>query len=125
MIPVQILVDRKVICETLCRMGIANLQKRILYPSVYLIHKDNTDFLSHFKELFILTKKENSYLGLTFEDQKRRNSIAFCLRQWNLINVSDELIDPHNTKIFVLKHEERKNWEILHKINRTLLMNIT
>ena len=47
LLEVQCLVDKKVIKESLARIGIADKKRKILYPSVYLYEKDGKDYLCH------------------------------------------------------------------------------
>lgn len=116
LLKVKLLVDKKVIQETTNRIGIANKKKKVLYPSCYIYENDNETYLVHFKQLFELTR-ENAYSNISEEDIKRRNAVAFCLKQWELIDVDDELIKPHDVFVFVLPYKEKLNWNINHKIN--------
>lgn len=109
-------VDTKVIKETLNRIGIANKKKKILYPSCYLFSIGDDDYLVHFKQMFLLTR-ESAYDAICEDDILRRNAIAFCLRQWGLIEVDDKEIDPHNKFVFVLPHNQKHDWKISHKFN--------
>ena len=108
--------DPKVIRETLNRIGIPNKKKRILYPSCYLYERDGKTYLVHFKRLFLLTR-EDAYDAICPDDIARRNAIAYCLKNWGLIEVDDEEIDPHDKRVFVLPHSEKRDWRINHKFN--------
>jgi len=116
LLEIKPLVDIKIIKESLNRMGIANKKKRVLYPSCYLYERENEFFLVHFKEMFLLTR-ENAYNSICEDDILRKNAIAFCLKNWNLIEVNDEDIEPHNKMVFVLPFSEKKNWIVSHKFN--------
>ncbi len=116
LLKIELLEDNKVVMETLNRIGIANKQKRILYPSCYLHEIDGETYLVHFKQMFLLTR-DNSYKNISDDDLVRRNAIAFCLKNWGLIDVPDEDIEPHNKYIFVLPHREKNEWRIYHKFN--------
>lgn len=109
-------VDTKVIKETLNRIGIANKKKKILYPSCYLYEQDEKSYLVHFKQMFLLTRA-SAYNALCEDDILRRNAIAFCLKNWGLIDVEDEFIEPHNKFVFVLSHNQKQDWKISHKFN--------
>jgi hypothetical protein len=110
------LVDIKILSETLQRIGIANKKNKILYPSCYIYEKDEVFYLVHFKEMFMLTR-ENAYNNICEEDIVRKNAVAFCLKNWGLIEVEDEDIEPHNKFVFVLAHQDREYWKISHKFN--------
>ena len=123
LLEIEPLVDIKVIKETLSRCGVANKKTKVLYPSCYIFEQDGRCFLAHFKELFLLTR-DNSYNNLSEDDIVRRNSIAFCLRNWELINVDDEAIEKHDKFIFVLNHKDKKDWQVSHKFNIRSLESI-
>lgn len=116
LLEVKVLVDRKVILETLCRIGVANKAKKILYPSCYLYTIDNKDYVVHFKELFLLTR-DTAYNNLCEDDINRRNAVCFCLSNWGLVEVDEKSIEPHNKFVFVLPHNQKLDWQIAHKFN--------
>lgn len=122
MLEVKLLVDKKVAQETTNRIGIANKKKKILYPSCYIYEDEGRTYLVHFKQLFTLTR-ENGYDNTSEEDIKRRNAVAFCLKNWQLIDVEDDMIEPHDTFVFVLPHKEKNEWKINHKVNLFTLNN--
>jgi hypothetical protein len=114
-------VEIKVIKETLSRIGIADKKNRILWPSCYLFEQDGKFYVVHFKQVFKLTR-ENYFDNLSQEDIGRRNSIVFCLQGWTLIDIPDvSVIEPHNTFVFVLPFNQKRDWVIEHKINLSYL----
>jgi hypothetical protein len=120
LLEIDLLVDDKIVIETLCRMGICVKKKKILIPSCYLYENEGKYYLAHFKQLFLLTR-DNAYNSVCEDDILRRNAIAFCLKKWKLINIDDSQIEPHDKYVFVLNHDEKKEWFINHKFNmRTL-----
>jgi len=122
LLKVDLLVDKKVVQETLNRMGISNKKKKILYPSCYIYEKDDEFFLVHFKQLFTMSR-DDAYDNISEQDILRRNSIAFCLKNWGLIDIEDKFIDPHDNFVFVLPYDEKEGWTITHKINLYTLRN--
>lgn len=116
LLEVKTLVDDKVIKETLNRVGVANKKEKVLYPSCYLWENDGKKYLVHFKQLFLLTR-DSAYNNICEDDVLRRNAIAFCLKNWGLIEVADESIEPHNKYIFVLPYNQKKDWKVNHKFN--------
>jgi hypothetical protein len=122
LLKVRLCADKKVVQETLNRMGISNKKKKVLYPSCYIYEKDDEFFLVHFKQLFTMAR-DNAYDNISEQDILRRNSIAFCLKNWGLIDVNDKFIEPHDSYVFVLPHNEKDEWEIQHKINLYTLRN--
>jgi len=116
LLEIKVLVDEKVVKETLNRIGIANKKKKILFPSCYLYESDGAHYLVHFKQLFLLTR-EHAYNAVCEDDLLRRNSIAFCIRNWGLIDVDEKLIEPHDKFVFVLPHSQKSSWTISHKFN--------
>jgi hypothetical protein len=122
LLEINVLVDSKVISETLNRIGIANKKKKILYPSCYLHEMDNKFYLVHFKQMFLLTR-DSAYNAICEDDILRRNAIAFCLKNWGLIDVDDYDIEPHNKFVFVLPHTQKHDWKISHKFNFRTINN--
>lgn len=116
MIEVYPNVDIQVIQETLTRIGIPNKKEKLLYPSCYLYEENEKFYIVHFKELFLITR-ENSYNAVCEEDIQRKNAIIFCLKNWDMIDVEMELIEPHDKFVFVLGHTEKSEWQIKHKFN--------
>ena len=110
------LVDVKIISESLTRIGVADKEKHILYPSCYLYIVNDFIYLVHFKQMFILTRPD-SYNNISDMDIQRRNAIAGLLKQWKLIDVDDQLITPREGFIFVLPYSQKHEWEISHKFN--------
>jgi hypothetical protein len=123
MIEIKLLADFKVISETLSRIGIACQNSHILYPSCYLIHITESYYIAHFKELFSFVNQD-SYDNLTEEDEMRLNSIVWLLQNWKLIEALEE-IGSHSLNISVLRFEEKKDWQIKHKIKLKNLLGIT
>ena len=81
----------------------------------------NGDWLPDFSS----NKQEKYSINICDDDIIRRNAIAFCLKNWKLIDVEDTEIEPHNKFIFVLSHDNKENWCISHKFNfRMLEQNI-
>jgi len=109
-------VEPNVIRETLNRIGIANKKKKILFPSCYLYEENEKYYIVHFKQMFLLTRS-NCYNNICEEDILRRNAIAFCLKNWKLIDVDCDDIEPHDKFVFVLPFDEKKDWRINHKFN--------
>ena len=129
MIEVNLLESPRIVKETLSRIGIGNKRSKILYPSCYLYENFGKYYIVHFKELFLLTRQDG-YMNICDEDITRKNSIIYCLLQWGLIDIDGvvknekgkvesvpENIQPHDTFVFVLKNEMRKEWQIMHKFN--------
>ena len=122
LLKIKLLADKKVIQETLNRIGISKKKKKVLYPSCYIYETEGEQFLVHFKQLFTLSRND-AYDNVSEQDILRRNSIAFCLKNWGLIEVEDKFIEPHDSYVFVLPHDEKNEWTITHKINLFTLRN--
>jgi hypothetical protein len=122
MIEIGLKCDKKVIQETMTRIGIANKKEKVIYPSCYFYEADGKNYIAHFKELFKLTRN-NAYNNMCLDDELRLKAVCFCLRNWGLIDVSDEDINPSNKYVFVLPFKEKSQWRILHKFNIKSLYN--
>ena len=115
LLKIDLKVNEKIIQESLTRIGIANKKTKVLFPSCYLVKNEGEYYLAHFKEMFLL--KDGGYDNVSDEDIKRRNAVAFCLKNWDLIDVDLETIKPYDTFVFVLPYKDKDDWKISHKIN--------
>lgn len=106
-----------VIKETLERIGVSPKNKKILYQSCHIVHKNDEYMIAHFKELF---KLDNLKSDVSEEDLLRRNAVIKLLEDWDLIKVTDpEMIEkrmPING-IKILRYEERDDWDLIPKFN--------
>ncbi len=107
--------------ETLSRLGIANKQKKILFPSCYMYEEDDDFYIAHFKELFPLIN-DYGQNEITDEDELRRNMVIKLLGSWGLIE-KVESVQYADKFIFVLPYQEKQDWKITHKINFRKLGN--
>lgn len=104
--------------ETLTRIGISSRKDRKLFQSCHILHKKGRYSILHFKELFILDGKQNTF---TEEDQARRNTIVNLLEEWDLIKI----VDPDKTtepvaslnQIKIISYKEKNDWELTVKYN--------
>jgi hypothetical protein len=104
--------------ETLTRIGISSRKEKKLYQSCHILHKQGHYSILHFKELFILDGKNNTF---TDEDKARRNTIVNLLEEWDLIKIvnpaqAQEPVAPLN-QIKILSHKEKDNWILEAKYN--------
>ena len=116
MVEVKLLKDFSLVRETLRRIGVPTKDGRF-YPSCYILSKNNRQnyYLVHFKEMFILDGKSSSFC---YEDKIRRNFIANLCENWGLIEVLDKTKIEERSEVNsvkILKYEELKNWDIVHK----------
>lgn len=109
--------DFMVIRETLSRIGVSPKNKKVLYQSCHLIHKNDVYIIAHFKELFSLDGLPSN---VSDEDIKRRNTIVKLLEDWELL----EIIDKEKIKdqmpingIKIIKHTEKDDWDLIPKFN--------
>jgi hypothetical protein len=104
--------------ETLTRIGISSRKEKKLYQSCHILHKKGRYAILHFKELFILDGKQNTF---TDEDRARRNTIVNLLKEWELISI----VNPESTKepvaslnqIKIISYKEKADWELAVKYN--------
>jgi len=104
--------------ETLTRIGISSRKEKKLYQSCHILHKQGRYSILHFKELFILDGKKDTFAD---EDKARRNTIVNLLEEWGLVNVVDtetaqDPIAPLN-QIKILSHKDKGNWVLEAKYN--------
>jgi hypothetical protein len=104
--------------ETLTRIGISSRKEKKLFQSCHILHKQGRYSILHFKELFILDGKHNTF---TEEDHARRNTIVNLLEEWELIKI----VDPSKTKdpvaslnqIKIIAFKEKDEWDLTVKYN--------
>jgi hypothetical protein len=104
--------------ETLTRIGIASKKEKKIYQSCHILHKQGRYSILHFKELFILDGKDNTFAD---EDKARRNTVVNLLEEWGLL----EIVDPTKTEdpvaplsqIKILSHKEKDGWTLEPKYN--------
>lgn len=116
---VKLLMDPKVVEETLSRMGIADSVNKKLYQSCYLFKAWGDYYIVHFKQMFKWTYKngEPGFGNVSQEDMNRRDSIAYCLKQWKMVDFDENEIDGHDTRIFVVPYKEKYKWQCIPKID--------
>lgn len=102
--------------ETLSRIGVASRKDNTLFQSCHILHKRGRYAILHFKELFILDGKKDTY---NEEDEARRNTIVNLLSQWGLVKVLDKDLIEGNvaplSKIKILSHKEKGDWNLVQK----------
>lgn len=104
--------------ETLTRIGISSRKEKKLYQTCHILHKQGRYAILHFKELFILDGKTDTFIE---EDASRRNTIVNLLEEWGLVSViqTDKAQDPvaQLNQIKILSHKEKSNWSLEAKYN--------
>jgi len=106
-----------VIKETLERIGVSPKNKKVLYQSCHIVHKNDNYMIAHFKELFTL---DNLKSDVSDEDIQRRNAIINLLQEWGLIEVLDsKLIEDRMgiNGVKILRYDERDDWDLIPKFN--------
>lgn len=100
--------------ETLTRIGIASKSDKTLWASCAILHRQGRYYIMHFKELFSLDGRPTD---ITFEDIKRRNTIAKLLEQWDLCTIvgDSNLPQTNMANIKVVPYKEKKEWKLLSK----------
>jgi len=102
--------------ETLTRIGIASSNKKTLYQSCHILHKQGRYAIMHFKELLALDGKETD---LSESDLARRNTIVNLLKEWNLVTVADLERDYGQpaamSQIKIISHASKHEWTLVSK----------
>jgi len=103
--------------ETLTRIGISSRDKKYLYQTCHILHKRGRYYIMHFKELFLLDRREDTQFTVT--DLARRNTIAQLLLDWGLI---ESIVDPSVmvettdlSDIKVIPFKEKPSWRLIPK----------
>jgi hypothetical protein len=104
--------------ETLTRIGISSRKEKKLYQSCHILHKKGRYAILHFKELFILDGKKNTF---TDEDKARRNTIVNLLEEWELIEIVDKEaisdLAASLNQIKIIPYKDKANWDLEVKYN--------
>lgn len=104
--------------ETLTRIGVSSKAGNTLYQSCHILHKRGKYYIVHFKELFILDGKNNTF---TDDDKGRRNTITNLLEEWGLLAVvnPDMVCDPISplSHIRIIPFRDKDQWELVPKYN--------
>ena len=104
--------------ETLTLIGISSRKEKNLYHTCHILHKQGRYAILHFKELFILDGKKDTFIE---EDASRRNTIVNLLEEWELVSViqTEKAQDPvaQLNQIKILSHKEKSNWTLEAKYN--------
>jgi len=113
-IKVKLKEDFSVIRETLERIGIKNSKTKKFYPSCYCVETKEEGIYNivHFKELFPLFDRESNFDNI---DKLRLKTIVQLLKNWDLVEPLDEIDEIMSEKISVLKHGEKRDYNIVHK----------
>jgi hypothetical protein len=116
-IRVKLLKKFPLVRETLERMGIRDEKRGVFYPSCYCLELDEGEYsICHFKELFLLEGKESTY---SRTDELRRDTIAYFLEKWGLVELEFEVESILQEKIDILNHKDRHKYKIRHKFVQT------
>ena len=103
--------------ETLTRIGICSFKNKTLHQSVHILHKQGRYYLMHFKEMFLLDRKQSDFSD---EDRDRRNIIANLLQQWGLFSIVGLKEVPVADmsllgRIKIIPFKEKNNWTLVQK----------
>jgi len=104
--------------ETLTRIGISARKEKKLFQSCHILHKQGRYAILHFKELFILDGKLDTF---TEEDEARRNTIVNLLEEWGLLTIIDKerAAEPVATlnQIKIISYKDKDSWDLAVKYN--------
>lgn len=99
--------------ETLSRIGVASKREKKLFQSCHILHKKGSYYIVHFKELFMLDGQD---IEMNKEDILRRNTIAYLLEGWELLNIVSppnlETTSLANIKIVPFKDKHEWDFEV-------------
>lgn len=102
-----------IIKETLTRMGIPSTNGNKLFQSCHIFHKKGKFYIVHFKEMLAM---DGLNVTMSNEDVARRNAITVQLQEWRLLTIVDgDKISHGEIDLFILPHEDKKNWLLVPK----------
>ena len=104
--------------ETLTRIGISARKEKKLFQSCHILHKQGRYAILHFKELFILDGKIDTFAE---EDMARRNTIVNLLDEWELLKIVDKerasAPKASLNQIKIISYKDKADWELAVKYN--------
>jgi len=112
---IKLLKDFNLIRETLTRIGLGNVNNKVLSPSCYLLHKQGKYYIVHFKELMMLDGKTTTY------DEHDKAIKNYIVRKLSELKYIDLLLKQDNIKyatreeIIFLKYKDKADWNIINK----------
>ncbi|AKJ72807.1 putative RegA translational repressor protein [Escherichia phage HY03] len=101
--------------ETLTRMGIANNKDKVLYQSCHILQKKGLYYIVHFKEML---RMDGRQVEMTEEDEVRRDSIAWLLEDWGLIEIAPgqrTFMKDLTNNFRVISFKQKHEWKLVPK----------
>lgn len=101
--------------ETLTRMGIANNKDKVLYQSCHILQKKGLYYIVHFKEML---RMDGRQVQMTEEDEVRRDSIAWLLEDWGLIEIvpgQRTFMKDLTNNFRVISFKQKHEWKLVPK----------
>ncbi|WDS52231.1 translational repressor [Escherichia phage EO1] len=101
--------------ETLTRMGIANNKDKVLYQSCHILQKKGLYYIVHFKEML---RMDGRQVEMTEEDEVRRDSIAWLLEDWELIEIvpgQRTFMKDLTNNFRVISFKQKHEWKLVPK----------
>lgn len=101
--------------ETLTRMGIANNKDKALYQSCHILQKKGLYYIVHFKEML---RMDGRQVEMTEEDEVRRDSIAWLLEDWGLIEIvpgQRTFMKDLTNNFRVISFKQKHEWKLVPK----------
>ncbi|WAX13017.1 translation repressor protein [Escherichia phage ECO07P1] len=101
--------------ETLTRMGIANNKDKVLYQSCHILQKKGLYYIVHFKEML---RMDGRQVEMTEEDEVRRDSIAWLLEDWGLIEIAPSqrtFMKDLTNNFRVISFKQKHEWKLVPK----------
>ncbi|AIS73370.1 gp61 [Shigella phage pSs-1] len=101
--------------ETLTRMGIANNKDKVLYQSCHILQKKGLYYIVHFKEML---RMDGRQVEMTEEDEVRRDSIAWLLEDWGLVEIvpgQRTFMKDLTNNFRVISFKQKHEWKLVPK----------
>ena len=101
--------------ETLTRTGIANNKDKVLYQSCHILQKKGLYYIVHFKEML---RMDGRQVEMTEEDEVRRDSIAWLLEDWGLIEIvpgQRTFMKDLTNNFRVISFKQKHEWKLVPK----------
>lgn len=101
--------------ETLTRMGIPSNknEKKVLWQSCHVLHKQGHYYICHFKHMFLLDGR-TKITRLDDDDYSRLQYVVALLEEWGLIKPIEK-VDKIRTQLVVVPYSKKSEWELKSK----------
>lgn len=99
--------------ETLTRIGIANINKKMIYQSCHIFHDSGKYYIAHFKDMM---RHSGLQSDITQEDIDRKHEITRLLVEWGLCYTDGDIPEKVNDiNLYIIPFKSKSDWTLISK----------